>query len=318
VKLGFFFDLRNPEQWRRPWADVYAQALERVEQIDTGGGGAVWFTEHHLWDDGYLPQPLTFAAAAAARTRRVSIGTAILLAPLRHALHVAEEAAVVDVLSAGRLELGLGAGWAQVEFDAFGVERRGRFDATDALLSEIRRLFDEGIVTPPPVQRPVPLWLGYQSEGGARRAGKLGAGLLSLDRSLVETYTASFDPTYGRPRMGGLVNLVVADDPDAVRERLLPHAAYQAETYRRARHPQREPVTVDTLRDAEAVRGSWPSGPGVTVCTPDDAVRELRARTDGMPVEHVYLWATVAAMPDDIAARHIELACGHVAPALAA
>ncbi|MDT5028234.1 MAG: hypothetical protein QOE61_4660 [Micromonosporaceae bacterium] len=111
MELGVLLDLRNPDQWQRPWVEHYQRTLERVERIEAWGAGSVWLTEHHFFPDGYLPQPLVFAAAIAARTTRIRIGTAVVVAALRHPTHLAEEAAVVDILSGGRLELGLGAGW---------------------------------------------------------------------------------------------------------------------------------------------------------------------------------------------------------------
>src|SRR4051794_25285318 len=102
MRIGIYTDLRNPPAWHEPWPDVYARALERIVEAERLGIGSVWATEHHGFEDGYLPQPLTFLAAVAARTTRVRLGTAVLLAPLRPALHIAEEAAVVDVLSGGR------------------------------------------------------------------------------------------------------------------------------------------------------------------------------------------------------------------------
>jgi alkanesulfonate monooxygenase SsuD/methylene tetrahydromethanopterin reductase-like flavin-dependent oxidoreductase (luciferase family) len=67
VKLGLYFDLRNPAPWARPWPEVYGRALDLVVEAERLGAASVWFSEHHLFTDGYLPQPLTFAAAAAAR-----------------------------------------------------------------------------------------------------------------------------------------------------------------------------------------------------------------------------------------------------------
>src|SRR3954447_12944960 len=121
MKVGIYLDLRNPPQWRRGWQELYAQKLDRVVEAERLGLESVWLSEHHLFADGYLPQPLVFAAALAARTRRLRIGTAVLLAPLRTAIDVAEQAAVVDQLSGGRLELGLGAGYRVPEFAAYGV-----------------------------------------------------------------------------------------------------------------------------------------------------------------------------------------------------
>ena len=233
MRLGFLLDLRNPPPWERPWAEHYGRVIEQVEQVEAWGAGSVWLTEHHLFEDGYLPQPLTFAAALAARTKHIRVGTGILLAALRHPGHVAEEAAVVDLISAGRLELGIGAGYGPAEYEQFGVDISRRFSLTDGAVAEIRRLLDEGLVTPAPLQRPFPIWLGYQGPQGAGRAGRLGVGLLSVDRTLVEPYLQGLaDGGHGAhtARMGGLLEIIVADDPEAVRERLVPAYGYQLNT----------------------------------------------------------------------------------------
>ena len=247
MKLGLFFDLRNPEPWARPWPDVFARNLDLVERAEQGGLGSVWFTEHHLFSDGYLPQPLTFLAAVAARTRTITIGTAVLLAALRPAPLVAEEAAVVDQISGGRLQLGIGAGYSPREYELYDKDLSKRYGLTDAAVAEIRRLLDDGVVTPPPAQRPFPIWLGYQGPQGARRAGRLGVGLLSLDRRLLEPYREGLvegghDPASART--GGMLDIVVADDPEATLHRILPHFLHQANTYaesRGGRHRRRSP-----------------------------------------------------------------------------
>ncbi|MDQ1463513.1 MAG: hypothetical protein QOC73_454, partial [Actinomycetota bacterium] len=111
MRVGIYFDLRNPPAWRTSSSRLYGFTLEMCEEAELLGCESVWLTEHHLFDDGYLPQPLTFAAAVAARTQRMRIGTGILIAPLHNPVEVAEQAAVVDILSDGRLDLGIGAGY---------------------------------------------------------------------------------------------------------------------------------------------------------------------------------------------------------------
>jgi alkanesulfonate monooxygenase SsuD/methylene tetrahydromethanopterin reductase-like flavin-dependent oxidoreductase (luciferase family) len=321
VRLGLYFDLRNPAPWARPWPEVYGRALDLVVEAERLGAASVWFSEHHLFSDGYLPQPLTFAAAAAARTSRVRIGTAVLVAALRPAALVAEEAAVIDQLSGGRLELGIGAGYSVPEYELYNADITKRYGLTDAAVAEIRRLLDEGIVTPPAAQNPFPIWLGYQGPQGAKRAGRLGVGLLSLDRALLDPYReglveGGYDPATART--GGMLDIIVADDPEAAFERILPHYAHQLNSYRAAavagsgRGAPKE-ITVDKLRSGVAQKGQIP---GLRVLTPSDAVNAIREATDGSPVEHVYLWASVAGMPDDLVERHVELTCTQVAPNL--
>jgi len=317
VKLGLYFDLRNPAPWARPWPEVYGRALDLVVEAERLGAASVWFSEHHLFTDGYLPQPLTFAAAAAARTSRVRIGTAVLVAALRPAASVAEEAAVIDQLSDGRLELGIGAGYSVPEYELYNTDITKRYGLTDAAVAEIRRLLDEGIVTPPAAQNPFPIWLGYQGPQGAKRAGRLGVGLLSLDRALLDPYReglveGGYDPATART--GGMLDIIVADDPEAAFERILPHYAHQLNSYRAAsvagsgRDAPKE-ITVEKLRSGAAQKGQIP---GLRVLTPSDAVNAIREATDGSPVEHVYLWASVAGMPEDLVERHVELTCTQV------
>ena len=321
MKLGLYFDLRNPAPWARPWPEVYGRALDLVVEAERLGAASVWFSEHHLFTDGYLPQPLTFAAAAAARTSRVRIGTAVLVAALRPAALIAEEAAVIDQLSGGRLELGIGAGYSVPEYEFYNADITKRYGLTDAAVAEIRRLLDDGIVTPPAAQNPFPIWLGYQGPQGAKRAGRLGVGLLSLDRALLDPYREGLvegghDPAIART--GGMLDIIVADDPEAAFERILPHYAHQLNSYRAAavagsgRDAPKE-ITVEKLRSGAAQKGQIP---GLRVLTPSDAVNAIREATDGSPVEHVYLWASVAGMPEDLVERHVELTCTQVAPNL--
>ena len=321
MKLGLYFDLRNPEPWVRPWPEIYGRALDLVVEAEQLGAASVWFSEHHRFTDGYLPQPLTFAAAAAARTSRVRIGTAVLLAALRPAALVAEEVAVIDQLSNGRLELGIGAGYSVPEYELYNTDISKRYGLTDASVAEIRRLLDDGIVTPPAAQNPFPIWLGYQGPQGAKRAGRLGVGLLSLDRVLLEPYREGLVEGGHNPavaRTGGMLDIIVADDPEAAFERILPHYAHQLNSYRAAavagsgRDAPKE-ITIEKLRGGALSTGQIP---GLRVLTPTDAVAAIHEATDGSPVEHVYLWASVAGMPDDLVERHVELTCTQVAPNL--
>jgi alkanesulfonate monooxygenase SsuD/methylene tetrahydromethanopterin reductase-like flavin-dependent oxidoreductase (luciferase family) len=167
MNVGLYFDLRDPPAWRQGWSRTYGFALEMCEEAEHLGAHSIWLSEHHLFEDGYLPQPLTFAAAVAARTNLVRIGTAIVVAPFRHPVHLAEEAAIVDAISGGRLDLGLGAGYRAPEFALFGADpATSRYRQTEALVRDLRRIWAEGAVTPPPLQSPLPVWLGYNGPSG--------------------------------------------------------------------------------------------------------------------------------------------------------
>jgi alkanesulfonate monooxygenase SsuD/methylene tetrahydromethanopterin reductase-like flavin-dependent oxidoreductase (luciferase family) len=327
MQLGLYFDLRNPPRWERPMETVYATALEQIEEAERLGIGSAWVTEHHLFADGYLPQPFTFAAAVAARTKRIRIGTAISIAGLRPPVDIAEQAAIVDILSGGRFELGLGAGYVPREFAAFGADVKDRFPALEDRAREVRRLWDEGGIAPLPVQERLPIWIGTQGPRGARIAGRLGEGMLWLDDDLVATYrdalaSAGHDPATAR--VAGLANMIVADDPEAAWARIAPHLSYQWTSY--AAHSQEsearelkdrlEATMAGDAVDPETLRSPGPvmNPPAFDVVTPADAVARLREWLAPLPVEHVYLWASVGGMPDDLVERHIELLATEVAP----
>ncbi|HUP72094.1 MAG TPA: LLM class flavin-dependent oxidoreductase [Acidimicrobiales bacterium] len=311
MRIGIYFDLRNPAEWQRSPAALYADAIDLAVESERLGLDSVWASEHHFFDDGYLPQPFTLLAAIAARTTRVLLGTAIVVAPLHHPVDLAEQAALVDIISNGRLRVGLGAGYAKREFDAFGADLATRYGTTDSRIREIRTLLDDGGVTPSPIQRPFPIWAGYQGPQGARRAGRLGCGLLSLNAELLTPYRAGlvdggYDPSSAR--MMGLLGVILADDPESTYERLLPYVCHQLNTYRAAaavgsgRTPSL--ITPEKLREGRSKPGVIPP---IEVLDPTDAVTRLRQLTDGVPAEEIYLWASIAGMPDDIVHRHIEL-----------
>src|SRR5947199_6828345 len=166
----------------------FEETLQECEQAEAAGFDSLWLGEHHNSILLY-PAPLVGLAAIAARTRRLRLGTGVLLLPLYHPLAVAEEAAMVDVISRGRLILGVGAGYAPEEFAAFGISTKERGSRLDEAVPLIHRLWTEDAVShegrhyriggatlrPRPVQKPrPPIWFAGWVEPALRRAGRLG------------------------------------------------------------------------------------------------------------------------------------------------
>jgi probable F420-dependent oxidoreductase len=166
---------------------VFGEDLDAYGEPDTGGttGG-----RQPTGPDGHWLEPLTLLTAVAATTDRVRLGTGILLAALRRPAVLAKQVATLDVLSGGRVELGVGVGWLEEEFRVLGVpfERRGK--RTDEHIGAMRALwtqelptyqgemvsFEHAISRPQPVQGAVPITIGGHTSAAARRAGRLGDG----------------------------------------------------------------------------------------------------------------------------------------------
>ena len=176
-----------------PLEEVFARALERIEIMDRGGFDAVWLAEHHFTTFSVCPSVHMLGTLAAARTRRLRIGTAVSLAALYHPLRLAEEVALLDMLSGGRVNWGAGRGFAHSEFNAFGIapaESTERFhEAVDIVLQAWTEdklsyagkhfIFDQVEVLPKPLQKPhPPVWMAATSEAAVDWAASRGFSIL--------------------------------------------------------------------------------------------------------------------------------------------
>ncbi len=195
MRIGYgWLTAQHPPDDPRSDAELYREMVELAVELEASGFDSVWTSEHHFVDDGYMPSQLPVLAAIAARTSRITIGTGVLLAPLFDPLHVAEDAATVDLLSNGRLILGLGAGWREEEFEGFGIPMRERGSRLAGHVAVLRQAWSDGLVsgdgrhyqipglnvTPKPM-RPggPPIWIGAGAEAAVRRAGRLADGYLA-------------------------------------------------------------------------------------------------------------------------------------------
>jgi probable F420-dependent oxidoreductase len=196
---GLLTAQRHPDD-PRPWAALYREAVDYGVLAEAAGLDSFWTSEHHFVDDGYLSAQLPVLAAVAARTDRIRLGTGVLLAPMFDPLRLAEDAATVDLLSAGRLILGLGIGWRDEEFDGFGVPTSERGRRLEGTIAVLRQAWADGLVTgdgdrfsyaepglnvtPKPVRGAAsPIWIGAGAEQAVRRAGRIADGYLGSSAS---------------------------------------------------------------------------------------------------------------------------------------
>jgi alkanesulfonate monooxygenase SsuD/methylene tetrahydromethanopterin reductase-like flavin-dependent oxidoreductase (luciferase family) len=323
MDVGLYFDVRSRADLGQDPGRVYGFVLEACEEADRLGVHSAWFTEHHSFVDGYLPQPLTYAAAVAARTSRLRVGTSVLLAPLRRAIQIAEEAAVVDLLSGGRLELGLSGGYMRQEYELFDVGEC--FDQKTSVYlryaREIPELWASGQATPAPVQDPFPIWLGINGPRGARAAGRLGLGILRVVPHLLEVYREGLiegghDPDSGR--FFGPIQAFLTDDPERDGAVIREHIAYQWQSYRDARELSAGNLSAARVKPEEIKDGPLPGGPEIAFVfgTPERVAEEILALTRGTPTVGVHFWASVGAMPEEMVMNNIALAANRLVPLL--
>jgi alkanesulfonate monooxygenase SsuD/methylene tetrahydromethanopterin reductase-like flavin-dependent oxidoreductase (luciferase family) len=198
VSVEFGFGLITCQRYpgdERTGVELYAEAIDLAVEAERLGFDSVWTSEHHFVDDGYLPSVLPLSAAIAARTERITIGTGLLLAPLHEPIRVAEDAAVVDLISGGRVILGLGIGWRVEEFEGLHVPMSERGARLEDAVEVYRRAWRGELVTggrraryPNVPVRPLParpggppIWIGGSEEPALRRAGRLGDGFMASE-----------------------------------------------------------------------------------------------------------------------------------------
>jgi len=218
LEVGLFFTFRNPPAWRRPPAQLYADCLDQIRLADEAGFDGVWLGEHHFTDDGFAPSLMTLASAVAAVTTRVQIGTYVLLLPQHHPVRLAEAATAVDLVSNGRLILGVGLGYRPGEFEAVGLDYHRRGELMDECLEILVNCFrgepfsfdgrhfqlTDVAMTPRPVQTPMPrILLGGSSEPMLRRAARFRCSGLALapPPSVVERHLQLVEEHGGDPAL---------------------------------------------------------------------------------------------------------------------
>ncbi len=196
IGYGLLTAQHHPDDPRSD-VEIYREAVELAVEAERLGFETVWTSEHHFVDDGYMPSQLPVLAAIAARTQRIRLGTGVLLAPMFDPLHLAEDAATVDLLSDGRLILGLGIGWREEEFVGLGGAGGHKGRRLEAIVEVLRQAWSDGLtrgdsngvyrypdpgfnVTPKPA-RPggPPIWIGGGAPVAVERAGRIADGYLS-------------------------------------------------------------------------------------------------------------------------------------------
>ena len=207
MKFGLYSSIANPprgEDLDRCIDETIAEA----QFAEACGFDSCFFGEHHQDADGFLPSPLIVATTVAARTTRLRVGTSVILLPLHHPVRVAEDVITLDLVSRGRVTLGVGIGYQPADFEAFSVpmeERMTRFEESVDILRLCwagepfsyrgRHFTLENVrIRPRPFQRPgPPLWIGASVPAAARRAGRVADGFVGTPSTSLDNATRLAD-----------------------------------------------------------------------------------------------------------------------------
>ncbi len=291
----------------KPQAKAFEEFLDEVSYAEELGFDSVWLPEHHFSTYGMLGDTLTLAAAIAQRTKRIKIGTAVVLLPLQHPVRVAEQAALVDVLSEGRLLLGVGRAYQPNEFAGYGMDPAESRDRFDESLKLLIRLFTEENVThegqfwsckdvtvfPKPVQQPhPPIYMAAVSPPSYKLAAEYGLPILRAPRftriDMVEEQWAEYCRYMGE----------AGRDPMALDQPMLMQT-YVAETEEQAKQDA-EP---HALWYHELLQKVLPGAPGKAVHESYELYDVIRKAHAEVTYEHLADWGSAFGTPEQVAER---------------
>jgi probable F420-dependent oxidoreductase len=337
LTFGVRHDFRQPLPHRQPYAEYYEECIQEVKLAETLGFDAVWVTEHHFWDDGYLPSSFGMLAALARETKRMTLGTSVVLLPLYHPLRVAEDATLVDLVSHGRLILGLGLGYVLQEFQVLGADRTKRGELMDEGIAIIKQAWEQGRVDfegrhwkfrnvafePRPIQRPrPPIYLGGSSPVAFRRVAREADGYLDPGGAtklaeVSQRYAAVRDALASRGREPAKFPFVLGPsvhlDDDSARAWGIaaPAIAYQSNQY------AQWGTDPDKPRPAEITPASL-SQDDFLVGTPELVLEKLQRLYDAVPYTQVCVWGRLPGITHEQACSSLDLFGQRVMPQLKA
>jgi len=323
-RLGFFTRLLDEASA----GERYRLAAEQIIHAERNGFDSAWVAQHHFHEaEGGLPSPLVFLSHLAARTSTIRLGTGIITLPLENPIRVAEDAVVLDLLSGGRVELGVGTGGTPSSFTAFGLDSANRSEIYDRHLAILRNAWSGGRLeggdalypaTPDLSDR---VWQATFSVGGGIRAGKAGDGLMlsrtqprpkdapratlsDLQHPIIDAYLEAL-PEGREPRIVASRSLFVADD----REKALRLAEKGLRRVVEGFAAKGHVIPGDSLADIITALDTH-------VGTPEDVLESLSRDTTLPRVTDLVFQVHSVDPPHEDILRSIELISSEVAPAL--
>jgi alkanesulfonate monooxygenase SsuD/methylene tetrahydromethanopterin reductase-like flavin-dependent oxidoreductase (luciferase family) len=310
MNFGTFLLMQSPSA--RSSQEIYARGVEMAQAAETLGFRNVWLAEHHFSTYGYLSRPAQLATYIAAKTTRLRVGTAVIVVPLHHPLVIAEEIATLDLLSGGRLDVGLGRGYQHYEFERFGLEldsgRQRWEESVDVILKAFEgrpfsydgKLFKipETSVFPQPLQQPrPPIWITAQSPASVEAAVRRGFNVLTGGfgvpiermgefRRLFDRLVAEIKPA--EPLKVGVQRAVYVTESQADARAAAEEARWNMRVtlslrnhYERVEGGRAIPVPAPTEPDIDDLLDRF-----LVIGTPDTCIRQIRRIQDVVGITH--------------------------------
>jgi len=354
MQFDLFFELAVPAHGGRDEGQVFADTLAEIGLADQLGFATAWLVEHHFMREySHSSAPELFLAAASQRTAAIRLGHGVVVLPYNHAVRVAERAATLDLLSGGRLELGVGRGFSPTEYAVFGADMADSRRIVDESLAVMRAGFGNQAVTfagehyrlddievlPKPVQRPhPPMWTAAVSPETFTWAAREGLGALAgpfkpwfLVRQDLKEYRRAWAEHQGEaaasganPRFGMTIGLLCLEDGDRARElargpftwyyeRLLAQTRPVLERFRESYDYYQKLGRLQPLLK-RAVRLSLLEAMGmVVVGSPEECVKKL-AKYREAGVDHLLLAVGAGALPTEVVQESLRTVAERVMP----
>ncbi len=339
MEFGTFLLSQSPSA--EPTDVVYQRGVEITQAAEDLGFANMWLAEHHFSTYGYLSRPLTYALHLANKTKRIRVGTAVIVVPLHHPLVIAEEIATVDILTGGRLDIGLGRGYQRYEFERLGQdlgESRTRWEeAVDVILLALTGKsftyegkyykIPETTVFPHPVQKPhPPFWVTAQSPDSIATTVRRGFHLLSGGfgvpierlrefRRIFDEHMAAHPPAH--PIRVGTQRPVYVTDSEADARAVAEQARWNMRVTLSLRN------NYERVVDGHAHAVPFANEPSTddllekfsVIGTPDTCIRQLRRLQDAMRIDHFNCSFSFGGLTQDQVLRSMRLFAKEVMPA---
>ena len=349
MKFGMLHLFESPEG--RSDKDMVDEQLEIMQSAEELGFDSLWPAEHHFSEYGFCGSPAMTLAALARTTSRIRLGTGVVVLPFNHPLRVAEDYAMLDLLSGGRVELGLGRGYQPIEYSGFNVDPAHSRELFDEGLEIIRQAwtqkhvnfegkhyqFHDVEVRPRPLQQPhPPMWLAALSEETFEKAGRLGmnllcspvfGGSLKEGRERIDRYRDTLSRNGHDPEqheVGALVMVYAGKTQEQAREEFSKAVIWYFRTFGKYVAPKLGQPPLEgyewytNIRDmASVVEWDQLLEHGAVVCGEADFVAErIHEIREKIGITHFLCWTRLGGLPSEWVRGHMERMRDSVMPAL--